>query len=451
MTPGRFILFCAVLLATGPALGNGAFPDSQTVLTPPDRPLEILLSTNFGLITSGDGGGRWTWSCEQDPNGMRSLYQLGPPPRRRLFALDLGGLVFTDDVGCNWTAATGALDRAVISDAFPDPTDAERVLAVVAPGGGTGGSYRVLESSDGGRTFSNVLYTATLGDTVRGVEISRSDPDVVYLVILKGASFEPTLALSTDRGVTWQEHDLSATLGAGSSVLLIAVDGNDPQRVFLQVNGTSNVLAVVDSGGAVVTTPLTLDGGFMSGFLQTEAGVILVSGLVGADPVLYRSRDGARTFASLPAPPPLWRMSERAGKIFGAARTSCPFSIVDPAIVTSLDEGSTWQPLMHYADVRAIAACAQVACEDACLWEASLQLWPTETCLPPAPPDGSTTDVGSPDDKDKRTGCGCTQSGQPRPFILALVVPLLALLVPLVVRRMRRRVGHRARSGGRGV
>lgn len=115
----RFALFLAVLLLAGPALGNGAFPDSQAVLTPEDWSQQILLSTNFGLITSNDGGGTWTWSCEQDPNGRRNLYQLGPPPRHRLFARDLSGLVFTDDLGCNWTAATGALVGSVISDAFP--------------------------------------------------------------------------------------------------------------------------------------------------------------------------------------------------------------------------------------------------------------------------------------------------------------------------------------------
>jgi hypothetical protein len=429
MKPGRVILSLVVLLLARPALGNGAFPDSQAVLTPEDRPLEILLSTNFGLITSEDGGAEWTWSCEQDPNGTRNLYQLGPPPRHRLFARDASGLVFTDDRGCSWTVATGTLAGAVISDAFPDPSNAERVLAVAAPLGGTGGSYRVLESADGGATFGNVLYTAALGDMVSGVEISRSDPDVVYLVILKGASLEPTLAVSTDRGATWQEHDLSATLGAGS-VLLIAVDSIDPQRVFLQVNARSNVLAVVDGGGAVVATPLRLDGGFMSAFLQTKSGVILVSGLVGADPVLYRSRDAAHTFASLPAPPPLWGLSERAGTIFGAVRTGGPF-----AIGTSIDEGSTWQPLMRYADVDGIAACAQVTCQDACLFEASLQLWSTQTCSPPEPPDASPHDARSRADAYTQSGCGCGLSGRPRHFILPV------LLVPLVIRRRRRGVG----------
>jgi len=432
MTRCRVAFFLLVAsLQAGPAVGNGAFPDSQAVLTPEDLPHRILLSTNFGEITSDDDGRTWTWSCEQDINGMRNLYQLGPAPRHRLFARDRGGLVFTDSLGCKWAAPTGVPADFLLSDAFPDPTNAERVIAVAAPRGGTAGTYRVLESLDGGSTFTNVLYVAASGDTVSGVEISRSDSDVVYLVILKGANFDPMLALSTDRGVTWQEHDLSAALGTGSSVLLVAVDRVDPQRVFLQVNAASNVLAVVDGGGGLVTKPLSLDGGFMSGFLQTEAGVILVSGLVGADPVLYRSEDGARTFASLPAPPALWGLSQRAGTIFGAARTGASF-----AIGTSIDEGSSWQPLMRYADVHAVAACAQVACEDACLLQASLELWSPQICLLDATRDGSPNDIGPSGDTENQSGCGCSLSGRPSPLVLAL-------LVPLAIRGMRRRVSRR--------
>jgi hypothetical protein len=403
MRCGRLGVILALCLPGAMARGNGAFPDSQTVLTPDDRPMEVLLSTNFGLISSNDGGGQWTWSCEQDPNGTRNLYQLGASPRHRLFARDSSGLVFTDDLGCRWTAATGALDGAVIADAFPDPTNAERVLAVAAPRGGANG-YRVLESFDAGTTFSKTLYAAAPGDTVSGVEISRTDPAVIYLVVLKGATLEPMLARSVDGGAVWEEHDLSAQLGAGS-VLLAAVDRWDPQRVFLQVNGaTSNTLAVIDGGGAVVKTPLSLEGGFMSGFLETAGGTILVSGLVGPDPVLYRSRDGADTFTSLQGPPMLWGLSERAGTIFGAARTGSPF-----AIATSFDEGASWRPFMHFADIKAVATCAQVACEDTCLFEASLQLWPMQICLSQSLPDASVRDLGSSGEPSTSpVGCGCT-------------------------------------------
>jgi len=442
-------LVAAGWLAARPALGNGAFPDSQAVITPAERPHEILLATNFGLITSTDDGRSWTWSCEQDPNGRRNLYQLGAPPGRRLFARDASGLVFTDDRGCHWMPATGDLGGAVISDAFPDPTEAARVLAIAAPRGAGGGAYRLLESSDGGATFPTVRYAAAAGDTLSGVEIARTDSATIYLIILKGADLAPVLALSTDRGATWQEHDLSATLGTGS-VLLVAVDRDDPRRVFLQVNGpSSNVLAVVDGGGAVVTTPLRLDSGFMSGFLQTASGAILVSGLVGADAVLYRSRDAARTFAPLPAPPTLWGLSERSGTIFGAARIGSPF-----AITTSADEGTTWQPFMRYEDVASIAGCVQDVCEDTCLTQASVKLWPAQMCMPheapEVPPDGPTDgpaqgplDGAVTDDAPTAAplngarpapGCACSPpAGQPDNWWSA--VSVLALQISTLARR----------------
>ena len=46
-------LVAAGWLAARPALGNGAFPDSQAVITPADRPHEILLATNFGQPALG--------------------------------------------------------------------------------------------------------------------------------------------------------------------------------------------------------------------------------------------------------------------------------------------------------------------------------------------------------------------------------------------------------------
>src|SRR5262249_48561147 len=156
-------------------------------------------------------------------NGSRNLYQLGPAPRLRLFARDLGGLVFTDDGGCSWRGAGGALDSGVISDALPHPPHAHRRPGVGGPPGGPQGSDRAVESTDGGTTFTGLLYTAGPEDTVSGVEIARADPDVVYLVVLGGSSLVPRLARSMDRGVTWDEQDLSAALGNGS-VVLVAVD-----------------------------------------------------------------------------------------------------------------------------------------------------------------------------------------------------------------------------------
>src|SRR5262249_4727880 len=88
-------LVCA--LGARPAAAAGAFPASAGVLVPAGRPHAVTLATNFGVIKSEDDGATWTWSCEQDPNGSRDLYQYGAATKLRLFARDATGLVFTDD------------------------------------------------------------------------------------------------------------------------------------------------------------------------------------------------------------------------------------------------------------------------------------------------------------------------------------------------------------------
>src|SRR5262245_46799821 len=69
---GRGVLatVAVLVIAAAPlvARANGAFPDSENILTPADRPQDILLVTNFGLVSSSDGGQTWLWSCEQDGN-----------------------------------------------------------------------------------------------------------------------------------------------------------------------------------------------------------------------------------------------------------------------------------------------------------------------------------------------------------------------------------------------
>ena len=52
------------LLAAGSARADGAFPDSGQVLLLPDRSNEIIVGTNFGLISTSDGGLSWEWTCE---------------------------------------------------------------------------------------------------------------------------------------------------------------------------------------------------------------------------------------------------------------------------------------------------------------------------------------------------------------------------------------------------
>src|SRR5262249_37671814 len=120
------------LLAPVAARANGAFPDSENILTPADRPQEIVLVTNFGLISSSDGGQTWLWSGGQDGTARGAFYQLPPVPRSRLFAVANQKLAYSDDWSCGWQTGAGAVVGQSITDAFMDPASGTRLLAIAA-------------------------------------------------------------------------------------------------------------------------------------------------------------------------------------------------------------------------------------------------------------------------------------------------------------------------------
>src|SRR5436190_3580914 len=206
-----------VLVAAGPAAADGAFPASDAVLLPADRPQEIVLSTNFGLIISDDGGASWQWTCERAETSLASAYALGAPPADRLYSQSSDvGLAVSDDGSCSWQRAGGALATAIATDLFPDPTDGAHVLAIAVPArdAGAAGPAAVYESTDGGHSFGAVpLYAAPSGDQLTGVEIARSDPRIIYVAVA-GAGPRPLLARSDDAGATWATIDLASSLGA---------------------------------------------------------------------------------------------------------------------------------------------------------------------------------------------------------------------------------------------
>src|SRR5262245_31197235 len=134
------VLLCAgsIVGSSHVARANGAFPESLQILLPADRPQQIILATNFGLIISDDAGATWTWTCEQKETLNGTLYAVGPSPQNRFYGLSpLQGLAYSDDDSCSWRRSAGALTRSNARDFFADPTDSTRVLAIGAlPGDG---------------------------------------------------------------------------------------------------------------------------------------------------------------------------------------------------------------------------------------------------------------------------------------------------------------------------
>jgi hypothetical protein len=404
------------LLSARVARANGAFPGSQGIMTPDALPHEIVLATNFGLVLSEDDGKTWTWTCESTQSAYGSLYQMGPAPRNRIYTVALAGLAFTDDSSCTWNLAGGLAAGATVTDAFADPTNGDRVLSIVSQAGDAGVIYQVFESADAGSTLGTLRYAAPAGDHLSGIEIARSAPMTVYTTLTSGTtSLVPKLARSDDGGRTWMTHDLSAMLGAGvTSIRLISIDPQNPSTVFMRVaSGMASLgtveerIAVTTDSGASITTPLTLPGGNVQAFVRTPTGHLIVGGVLGLNPVAYRSTDGGASFQALPTPPFLSGLSARGTTVFGVTD-----NMKDGyAIATSADDGMTWQRLMSYADIAAIRACVMQSCQDDCLMRADLAQWPDTFCAATAPPPPADAGAGTPDASSTGTGGHAADAG----------------------------------------
>jgi MYXO-CTERM domain-containing protein len=401
-------------------LGNGAFPDSLQILLPADRPDEIALATNFGVIMSDDGGRTWSWVCEGDlgdPLYAAYLYQLGPAPTNRIVAVTPDNIVSSVDNACTWQKAAGAIEMAMPSDVFPDPVDPQRIFAIASPFGGISTPTSVYESRDGGRTMNKVLFQAPITGGLTGVEISRSSPRTLYvasyatMTVNNVTTFQPKMSHSTDDGATWTTVDLDPSVGA-TSAKIIAVDPENSQRVFLRILGAVERLGITDDGGKTVRTAVEIKG-TMGGFVRLPSGVIIVGGSMPANVgevaqgAAYRSVDGGATFTRWDNPPRVRGLAQRAGHIYVAGD-----NFVDGFALAEISEdGKTVKPLMKFEDVRAIKECVRAQCVNDCMRRAQLKLWPETVC-------GAGIDAGAGGaggsggtTPPRKTGCGCRTAG----------------------------------------
>ncbi|HEY2900378.1 MAG TPA: sialidase family protein [Polyangia bacterium] len=443
-TLGALVVGLAVACAAARAHANGAFPDALQILLPTQKPQQIILGTNFGFVISDDGGKTWEWSCEQMASTNGSLYQLGPPPLERIYAVSQFGLIYSDNASCTWTSGAGALTTVLANDVFPEQAGT-RVWAVARPIG-MSAHPGVYLSTDNGQTFGTTpVYEDPFAGELTGVEVAASDPQTVYVALYEvqtcaagdgGDPLDagtddagdasalctlPRLVHSSDGGGHWDAPiDLVPALGQGIA-RIVAVDPKNPQRIFLRFTSFTSpvdVLAVSDDAGITFRTPVSVTGS-LTAFLRRADGTILVSGLTDGGPVGFRSSDSGATFTPWTGIPNLRALAERDGRIYGAADW-----VKDHyALGVSTDGGATFTPVVTFSQVSSVRACVKTLCQDPCDYQAGVGLWPPETCNP------STA---------KKTGCGCA-AGAGDPGQVAWPWPVLAIVLAAAVLRRRRR------------
>jgi photosystem II stability/assembly factor-like uncharacterized protein len=378
---------------------------------PAHRPDTFIIGTNFGLITSLDGGATWQWICEHGEGDFGSLYQHTAAPGARVFALAGDGrVIFTDDLACTWKVLSDGNIR--LHDYFLDPGNPSLAFLI----GTTAGGGSVILESTGDSAAPRTLF-ATPGDQILSVEVAASDPRIMYATVAQyGAAKRVHVLRSDDAGAKWTALDPGESVGK-DNLWIAAVDPEDALKLYMRVIGVDGErLAVSDDGGKTVSFPLSGPGS-MSAFVRLANKAILVGALDGLWGGYYTSNDGGKTFS----PPNLAirprAFAERAGKVYAATDNA----LDGFALAESGDGGATWRRLMSFEDVHAIAYCpgALTVCTDACLTLVSQVVFRQSTChaavdaaaRPDAPSspdaaDASAGDSASPG-KSGNGGCAC--------------------------------------------
>ena len=184
----------------------------------------------YGVFKSTDGGSTWLQSGLINAGGIGRV-EVDPTNADRVFVAAMGnlfstnpqrGVYRTNDGGLSWenvlfiNDSTGAIDLCI------NPTNPNIIYAAMwervrgpyhrTYGGPSSGLFR---SSDGGDTWeqlSNGLPSGSLGRFA--VDISKSNPDILYVSIAKTNGFFEDVYRTSDGGDTWT--DLNSGISGSS-------------------------------------------------------------------------------------------------------------------------------------------------------------------------------------------------------------------------------------------
>jgi hypothetical protein len=382
-------VFFADVWGSPSARADGAFPASQAVLLAADRPKEMILATNFGLVFSEDDGTTWSYACENPAATLNAVsYVVGPSPQDRIYAISSLGAAVSSDGGCSWALGGGDLVNTAVNDVFPDPASAERVFAIAIPVGAANPTGSIFVSEDGGLTYTISRFTAAAGALVTGVEASTTDPNRVYVTIDGSAdSTRPELARSSDGGASFEVVELAAALGA-VKVRLVAVDPTDASVIVLRlfsIGGATPAgqsLAITRDGGDTWATPVRLSGGDILGFARLSTGTLVAVATSSDGPVLLRSRDGGVTFSTSALSFSPMGLATRAGILYASANefAAGETDLERFSLASSTDEGDTWSARFRFAEIGSVRACVKAACQSSCSYLSGLTLFPATAC-----------------------------------------------------------------------
>jgi MYXO-CTERM domain-containing protein len=342
-------LLTALTLATlaAPAGANGVFPAADQIVLDPSEPRRAVVRATYGMLTTRDGGATWDWICEaavgyDDTNGWQPPIALAAGGQ--VLAALTDGLAVGTDGACGWTRAP-ALEGRWVLDVAVRLGDPSRVVAMEA------GLNNVLwQSLDGGRRWVAVGSPLPKNFDSRTVDVAPSDPQRVYAsgLYVDGDVLKGHIARSLDGGQSWETYVIPGSTPSREPYIA-GVDPFNADVLYVRLAGAAGRL-LVSSNGGVSWRPVFETTGFVRAFAISPDGAKVA---VGSDiDGVWRAPSTTLAFEKVS------RVAPRCFAWTESGLYACATEFVDQfTIGRSVDEGTTFDPLLHQPCIRGPLAC----------------------------------------------------------------------------------------------
>lgn len=335
---------------------QGVIDDSDvfSIIIDPSQPSVVYASACSGIYKSYDGGDQFR-KVQGIPSTARRTRVLMQDPKDRnvVYAGTTEGLYKTTDAGQNWARMTGS--DVIINDVYIDPRNPDHVLLATDRGG-------VLASENAGRDFqaSNTGFSER---QISSILADASKPAVIYAGVVNDKTFGGVY-VSPDDGRTWKQQSTGLdgrdvfSLAEGRDGALLAGTNEGLYRWLPAgwvpdgkvVNAREHVTYVVHHGRKVRHVASE---GLRSSVIQGRVNYISTQGdmwFAATSSGVYRSRNHGETWEGPVLTAADYSFVGSSGAVVLAARRE--------DMMSSKDEGGTWDPVPRPSGLTAISSVA---------------------------------------------------------------------------------------------
>ena len=288
MSSVRHLVFLSFPAAVALAIG-GTSADSLTKQTPAVMPPTL----DSALLAS------YKWRNIGPDRGGRSIAVSGVKgrPREAYFGATGGGLWKTTDAGENWGPVTdgqvtsASVGAVAVSESNPDIVvigmGETCIRGNIMPGDG------VYKSSDAGKTWSHIGFRES--DGISKIRIHPTNPDIIFVASFGKYSVPSTergVFKSTDGGRTWRNV---LYRGDRTAAIDISIDRTNPNVMYAAMWEAFRTEYTMSSGGAGSGLFKSIDGGDTWQEITRNPG--MPKGLIGRIGVAASGANSNRVYA----------------------------------------------------------------------------------------------------------------------------------------------------------